>query len=548
MTFYSNNGRYQAHRATAAKRWPVTLLMIAAVLFVVLCLLLVVKLVWPAMASAETVPHQPSAPVQSDPGPTAPLPTEPTTQPAGPSTQPTEPLPPAPLVLPEQVRLLQPCFAVGEQLRAELLVSGLADTGITVRLEQVQPILPGEQTVTLVFSDGQSSCTQQTTVFGFELDRTATVYAEDAHIPSVSDFIADPSVQASFTAAADAPLTTSGEVVLTITCHGAEYVVSYIVAERQPPVGVPQQVTTQSGILPDPATLLAEIRDDSEVIVTYQQTPDLSVVGEITVELLLTDAYGNTSVVESSIRIIPNENAPQFTGLGKLTVSAGGAISYKSGVTATDPQDGKVSFKVDNSGVDPYTPGTYTAYYSATDSEGNTTIIPRKIVVLDVTEDTVRRYAQQILDRIITPDMTRDQQISAIHAYCHDNVAYVGYSDKSSIVNAAYEGFTTNQGDCYTYYAMNVIFFDLLGIENLEVTRINGTSHHWWNLVLFEDGFYYHVDSCHAKIKPEGFYFGKMTESDLEFYTNHPAVVDRRPNYYVYDKTLPEYQNINIAP
>jgi hypothetical protein len=203
---------------------------------------------------------------------------------------------------------------------------------------------------------------------------------------------------------------------------------------------------------------------------------------------------------------------------------------------------------VDNSAVDTAVPGTYTVYYSATDSDGNTTIMPRIVVIRGITEGMVYAQAQSVIDRIITPDMTRDEIIRTIQKYTYDAVAYVGYSDKSSVVNGAYEGFTTGKGDCYTYYSMNVIFFDLLGIENLEVTRINGTTHHWWNLVLYEDGNYYHLDSCHAKFKPAGFDFAKMTDSDLEWYTNHPDVINRRPNFYTYDKTLPEYQGITIAP
>ena len=192
--------------------------------------------------------------------------------------------------------------------------------------------------------------------------------------------------------------------------------------------------------------------------------------------------------------------------------------------------------------------GTYVAYYSATDSEGNTTIVPRKIIVQTMDQVKMEELACKILDTIITENMTRDQQIQAVYQYARYNIRYVGTSNKESVWLSAYEGLTTGRGDCYTYYAVNRVFLDLLGIENLEVQRVGGTSNHWWNLVLHEDGFYYHVDSTPAAVKVSGVFHGKMTESDIEAYTNDKGVVNRRPNFYVYDKTLPEYEGINIAP
>ena len=63
--------------------------------------------------------------------------------------------------------------------------------------------------------------------------------------------------------------------------------------------------------------------------------------------------------------------------------------------------------------------------------------------------------------------------------------------------------------------------------------------------IIFEDGKSYHVDATpHRITNMEHF---KMTESVITDYTNRPAIINYRPNYYVYDHTLPEYQNIEIA-
>ena len=216
-------------------------------------------------------------------------------------------------------------------------------------------------------------------------------------------------------------------------------------------------------------------------------------------------------------------------------------------MTATDKQDGALTFTVDPGNMDIKTAGRYTVYYSAVDTDGNQLIAPRTVIVESVTGQAVRQSAQAVLNQIITPDMSRDKQIYAVYHYARWNVAYVGSSDKSSLENGAYEGFTKKKGDCYTYYAMVKVMLDMLGIENLEVTRVGGTSHHWWNLVLFEDGKYYHVDSSPTRVRLDNISHSKMTESDLVIYTNAEGVIDRRPNFYVYDKTLPDYQNIQIA-
>lgn len=469
-------------------------------------------------------------------------------QPADPPATTAPPQPPKDLELPGSVQLLELTLAAGEPFQAQWLVTGLEAVDITVSLEAPQTLTEGWQDVTLRFSNADATCTRTTRVYGFALNKTLTLDPDVSAdtTPTLRDFITDETVEAQLTGV-EGPLA-PGEHALTILCGPARYEVSCLVVEHVPPQATAQRVTAQAGTLPDPATLVTDIIDDSAVTVTYQTIPELKIVGSMTVTVVLTDAFGNTTTIDSVIDVIPNENAPQFTGLGDISIETGGTVSYKSGVTATDPQDGKVSFKVDNSGVDTTRPGTYTAYYSATDSDGNTTIVPRKIIVKGVTQELVDEYVEKTLDKIIKPGMTRDEQIYAVYYYTRHKVLYVGSSDKSSIQAAAYEGFSTGLGDCYTYYAMNRLMLDALGIENLEVTRIGGTSHHWWNLVLHEDGRYYHVDSCPTAVSVEGVDHSKMTEADLVVYTNDPGVVDRRPNFYVYDKTLPEYVGLDIAP
>lgn len=456
----------------------------------------------------------------------------------------TEPAPE--LNLPEEIKLLSPTLPASVSVDVSDFVSGLERTGITVSFVEDPVALEGEQTVSLFFSDGKAHCTRQTTCYRFAMNQSVVVDVTENRTADVRDFVTDEKVVVSLAEAV--VLDSIGEKKVTLLCGEKSYSVLYIVKESNSPKGRPCDVTAEIGTLPDPVTLVEQIEDESAVTVSYKKPPILTTVGDYAVTLILTDAYGNTAEIDSIIHTIPAADAPKFTGLDDLKISVGDSVSYKKGVDAVDPQDGSVKFTVDAENVDRNQEGTYVVYYSATDSDGNTTIMPRKVIVQSLDQTKMEAYARNVLESIITEDMTRDEKIQAVYQYSRYNVQYVGSSNKENIWLSAYEGLTTGKGDCYTYYAINRVFLGMLGIENLEVRRTGGTSNHWWNLVLHEDGYYYHVDSCPVAVKDSRVFHGKMTESDLVVYTNNEGVIHRRPNFYVYDKTLPEYEDINIAP
>lgn len=454
------------------------------------------------------------------------------------------------LRLPDAVQLKPLTLPAGTVIEASELVTGLEGTGINVSfVEEPMVETVGQQTANLLFTSGSAECTRTVVLNYFQLNRTVTGNMGD-RAPGIRFFIPDTEIPAVFKgdSPASLPPESCGNHQLIIECDGREYPVTYLVTEDIPPEAVGLSVTVEAGNVPEPETLVGQVVDHSAVHVTYADNPSLCTLGIHEVPLVLTDAFGNTTQVNATVEVIPNKDGPSFTGLEELHLQVGSSISYKTGVSANDAQDGELTFTVDPGDIDSKTVGTYTAWYTATDADGNSLTAPRTIVIQDEAEVAVEAYAKKVLDKIITKDMTRDEQIYKIYYYTRHNVLFVGSSDKSSIVHAAYEGFSTGKGDCYTYYAMNVILLDYLGIENLEVARVGGTSNHWWNLVLFEDGKYYHVDSCPKSIYLDGQDYSKLTDSDLETYTNNKKVAAHRPNYYTYDKTLPEYQDIKIAP
>lgn len=449
-----------------------------------------------------------------------------------------------PLELPEDVSVLQLTVSDKERLQASDFVEGLQDTGITVSFgADYDGQLLGEQSFTLVFKRGREVCTRIAKVYRFRLDSFLRVQLGQETQVTARDFVADENVQAYLKNTLQEGV--SGAFTLTLCCNGKDYAVACVVEETIAPTGVGKELEVQAGSVPDPANFVAELFDHSEVKVAYKDSPSFVMMGTQPVVLLLTDYFGNVSELTATAKVIPAVDGPRFTGLETIYLEQGSGIAYKTGVQATDPQDGELSFTVDPGNFDNQTLGKYTVYYSATDSDGNKLIVPRTVVVESHTAQLLREKVAQILANIIKPNMTRDQQIRAVFNYADWNIRYVNTSDKDSIEKAAYDGLTMQQGDCYTFYAVIRVMLDTLEIPNLECRRVGGTSNHWWNLVEFEDGLYYHVDATSHSIA--WFEHFKMTESMLNEYTYNDAVMAHRPNYYVYDHTLPEYQDIPIA-
>ena len=449
-----------------------------------------------------------------------------------------------PLELPDSVVAHPLTLAEQVPVEATDFVDGLEGTDIQVSFGgNIDTGKLGCQEVTLVFRRGFGSCTVTTQLYRFALTSALTVPLGQETQVDVRDFVADTDVDAQL-------LTTLAEGAcgifdLKLLCAGREYTVQCTVTEDVAPQGVGREVTVEAGTMPDPAEFVEKIVDHTPVTVAYKEEQPFVQAGKQAVILVLTDLFGNTAEVEAAANVIPAPNGPQFTGLDTIYLELGAAVSYKTGVAATDAQDGTLSFTVDSGDFDSQKSGRYTVFYAATDSDGNTLIAPRTIVVESHIGQIVREKAQAILAQIIKPEMTRDQQIYAIFRRVKYYTVYAFSSDKSSIENAAYEGFTKGTGDCYTYYAMVRTMLDMLEIPNVEVRRVGGKSNHWWNLVQFEDGKYYHIDAIPHQITDMEHF--KMTESVIVEYTNRPEIMRRRPNYYVYDHTLPVYQDLNIA-
>ena len=150
------------------------------------------------------------------------------------------------------------------------------------------------------------------------------------------------------------------------------------------------------------------------------------------------------------------------------------------------------------------------------------------------TQEELDAAVQAAIDEIITPDMTKMEQAKAVWDFAKNGIRYTGDSDKSDWKSGAYEGLTARRGDCFTYYAVSRALLTALEIDNLEVTRVGGTSSHYWNLVNCGDGWY-HFDATPRSSKLPYFVSFMFTDQEAADYT---VSVGGGREYYTFDGSL----------
>lgn len=274
---------------------------------------------------------------------------------------------------------------------------------------------------------------------------------------------------------------------------------------------VPQ--TTFTDELPDATDCVTDIVDLSDVIITYENEPDISRGGSYTIPVEVCDLSGNMSLIDVPFTVIDDHLAPLIFHAHDLEAMIGHSITYRDGIEVTDDWDPNPVLNVDTSNVDLNTPGTYPVIYTASDCHGNESFVE---VNLTLREEPERYYEPEVLYELASnlnetysiydSDMTDTEKAFRIFNWVRSYIQYVGNSDKTDWSAAAYDGLTRLQGDCFTCYAVCKTFLDMEGIPNLLVERYPITwSAHYWNLVYLE-GQWWHCDACYAWYH-EGYYF-----------------------------------------
>ncbi len=266
-----------------------------------------------------------------------------------------------------------------------------------------------------------------------------------------------------------------------------------------------------SGPLPDAADFVVDLPDGYRA--RYAEEYTYSTIGSYEVDIIISDALGFQTRKTVNLHLIVDKTPPTLQGLKDLLVKTGGSVSYLSGITATDNCGGEIEIEVDTFDVDLKKEGVYPVYYTATDAAGNSTTVRMSVTVYrqEITEEMLWKKIDAVIAKKNLKDLDREEQVREIHEYVYFNVSYNHaeetpgeLSDKSNWVRAAYEGLTTERGDCYTYFALSKAFFERLGIENMDVERAQSAvakvdQRHFWNFVNIgtaEAPKWYHFDAC----------------------------------------------------
>lgn len=331
----------------------------------------------------------------------------------------------------------------------------------------------------------------------------------------------------------DTALLAPGEHSLRLRGKYSTLTVTVTAEDTTPPVLSVKPLTVYIDHAPEPSAFAERVSDATEVTLSFVSQPDVSKEGTYPVSVTAEDAGGNRVTAETTMTVVADTAPPVIYGVQNIYAAENSTISYRSGVSAYDHADGNVAVKVDASAVDITTSGTYRVIYTAADKAGNTSSASAYVFVTGANQTSINLYADQILSGIVTGGMTERQKAAAIYDWCVDHIRYSTSTSHltGKYLQAAYSGFATHAGNCYTYCAVAASLLTRAGIENMEIHRNNPTDPHYWNLVKI-DGCWYHLDTC-PKMKKYPIKTFLLTDAQVAEYSRTQA-----QGYYSFDASL----------
>ncbi|HHU71775.1 MAG TPA: DUF5011 domain-containing protein, partial [Clostridiales bacterium] len=427
-----------------------------------------------------------------------------------------------------------------EIIAPEAFISNIVDSSnVSIKFKEIPDTsIIGDQEVVLILEDASNNVTEITTKLTI-VDILNSITLEAGFIPHLTtkDFVKDEGQDVSFvTDLSTIDMSKPASHIIQLNINGTIKNAGIQILDTIPPTAtvVNQEVWIGDTIEAD--AFVTDIVDKTLVHASFLETPDFARLGEHQVKIILEDEGHNITELDAVLTISKDEEAPRISGVKDRTIFIGETLSYRNGISVTDNKDDEVELQIDSSSVNLKKEGIYKVIYTAEDSSGNKAEKVANITVeaLLVSSETLNKLSDGVLDNIINDNMTLKEKAKKIYTWTKANVGYTGNSDKSDWMAEAYRGFKNGVGDCFTYFAVSKALLDRAQIPNIDLTRLGGTTRHYWSLINCGEGWY-HFDSCPNKDKKDSFY---LTESEVERLTEL-----RGKNYYVYDKTL-----IDVTP
>lgn len=298
-----------------------------------------------------------------------------------------------------------------------------------------------------------------------------------------------------------------GAYPVVLGYKGREYASTLVIVDTVAPKAQVQDVTVYNPEELDPNAFVTKIEDATEVTVRFAKQPDPT-VKEQSVDILLTDAGGNTTNLQAKLTLITDTVAPQIVGVKDLFTYAGNTLAYRTGITVTDDQDENPKLEIDSSGVDLTVPGEYTVTYTAVDHAGNESKATAKVTVREkgkdyVEPDVIYERIDSLMAKFIREDMTDREKVEAVYCWTRLHFQYGKSTDKEDYLQVAYEFLQTKRGDCVSFFSLQKLMLERLGIPTIDVSKVKNyptDSNHYWLLVSIDKGQnYYHFDNVWSR-------------------------------------------------
>ena len=426
---------------------------------------------------------------------------------------------------------------MGEECDADLFVGRITDaTAVTVSYGQEPDFSkPGAQEVTVVLTDAGGNRTEVVSELFVSLTVAELTVEAGSAPPTVKEFVIGGKSASFITRMSSFDYTVPSDQTVELQVDGIECTTIMHITDTVPPKMAVQNVQSFTNAPRKPEDFVVSVEDVTQVSLSFREEPDITAVGEQTVTIVAVDKGNNETVKEARLTLAVDTEAPVITGVKDLAVYEGDTISYKKGVTVTDNCPEGLEFTVDNSAVNLSEAGEYPITYTARDASGNETTEAATVFVepQDYDIEEVYALADEVLAKIITPDMEPLEKVRAIYRYNMGNIAYINHSEKGNWVRAAYEGLALKKGDCYVYACTAKVLLDRAGIRNMDIEKIPTSRMHFWNLVNLGEGWY-HLDTTPRSDHPTIFMW---TEAELMEYSG------RHHGSHNYDHTL--YPEVN---
>ncbi|MDR2355049.1 MAG: hypothetical protein LBE16_02520 [Clostridiales Family XIII bacterium] len=393
--------------------------------------------------------------------------------------------------------------------------------------------VPGERDVTLILEDPRGNRARYSAKLTVLSGKTlAKVEAADPPPSLTLDlfFTKPENIAADFAIAPETLDTSSAGAVYDLPIRIENRIVDckLTVSDTSPPSATVRDRTVCTLDSLTAEDFVSDIRDMSDVSADFVTPPIFGETGTRDVDIKLTDAFGNESVLTAALTVVRDTEKPKIAGVRNRSVFLNSTIGYREGVSVSDDFDNSVRLEIDSSAVNPNAPGRYPVYYRAIDASGNERSVSAYISVLDATETSVYGKADEILGEITHDAMSPYEKARAIYNWVSANVAYINTGSKREVLQGALDAFVRRRGDCYTYYAAGEVLLTRAGIDNIGIRRIDGTpTTHYWSLVNTGDGWR-HFDTCPAPISNLNKFM--FTEKTAKEYTQR---IGR--HYYDYD-------------